>query len=116
MKKKHVIAIFAMIVGVSSASAVDFWPHYAIVIQMALYTSMVFVPLFLGLWAERNRHAFRVSMFSAIIVHGLFLYMIRSTFPFRTVLVIVPIALVEAAGKFAALDKILCNRSVVSPK
>ena len=68
MNKKHLITIFCITVGASSALAVDFWPHYAVVIQMALYTIMVFGPLFLGLWSERNPRAFWISI-SSVLAH-----------------------------------------------
>ncbi|MGA2675126.1 MAG: hypothetical protein ABSE99_18065 [Terracidiphilus sp.] len=110
MKKKHFVTIFCIIVGGSSVLAVGVWPQYAAVIQMTLYTIMVFVPVFLGLWPERNRRVFWGSMSSAIIMHGLFLYMIRSTFPFRTILVVIPIVLIEASVIYVAMDKVLGDR------
>jgi hypothetical protein len=106
MKKKQLITIFCVIVGASSALAVGYWPRYAAGIQMMLYTIMVFGPLFLGLWSERNRRTFWIGMSSAVVVHGLFLYAIRSTFPFSTVLVVIPVALVEAALIFVIIDKV----------
>jgi hypothetical protein len=110
MKKKHLVTAFCIIVVGSSLFAQGLWPQYAAVIQMTLYTIMVFGPLFLSLWSERNRRAFWVGMSSAIVAHGLFLYMIRLTFPFRTILIVIPIVLVEASVMFVAMDKILGDR------
>jgi cellulose synthase/poly-beta-1,6-N-acetylglucosamine synthase-like glycosyltransferase len=115
MKKKHLVAIFASVAGGSSAWASYSWPQYAAVIQVALFTSFVFVPLFMFFWSEINRGAFWFSISAAIVVHGLLLYVIRSVFPFSSVLVVVPIALVEASAIFVAIDKILGERSVEHP-
>ncbi len=82
---------------------------------MVLYTIMVFGSLFLHFWSERNRRAFWICISAALVVHGLFLYVIRSIFPFRSVLIVVPIALVEASVIFVAIDKILGDRSVGRP-
>lgn len=82
---------------------------------MLLYTFFVFGPLFLGLWSERNRRAFWICMSAAFAAHGAFLYVIRSTFPFSSVLIVVPIALVEAAAIFAAMDRILSGRGAERP-
>lgn len=58
-------------------------------------------------WSERNRPAFWVIMSSAMIVHGFFLYIIRTIFPFRSVWIVVPIALIEATGILAVMLKTL---------
>lgn len=108
--------MLCILVGGSSFLGVNYWPRYASVFEMALYTFMVFGPLFLGLWSERNRRIFWVTMSAAIVVHGLFLYMIRATFPFSTVLIVVPIAIAEAAAIFAAMDKIMNDRNVERPE
>ncbi|HUX45576.1 MAG TPA: hypothetical protein VMV57_12570 [Terracidiphilus sp.] len=116
IKKKHLISIFCLTVGAASALGVGYWPGYAVVIQMALYTVIVFGPLFLGLWPARNRRIFWGMMSAAVVVHGLFLYMIRALFPFSTVLIVLPIALAEAAAIFVAMDKSLGDRSVEHPE
>ena len=107
MKKKHLVTIFCVVVGGSGATAVGLWPQYAAAIQMTIYTSMVFGSLFLGLWSERHRPAFWVGILLALPTHGLILYAIRSTFPFRSILIVVPIALTEAVAMLAAFLKIL---------
>ena len=63
-------------------------------------------------WSERDRPAFWIILSSAIIVHGLFLYFIRAIFPFRSVWIVVPIALIEATGILAVLDKMLGDSNV----
>ena len=116
IKRKHLITIFCVIAGGSSVLAVRRWPQYAVAIQMTLYTIMVVGAPFLHFWSERNRRAFWVNMSWAMIVHCLFLYIIRSAFPFRSVLVVVPIALIEASVMFVAMDKILGTRTVERPE
>jgi hypothetical protein len=101
-------------VGGASALAVDYWPHYATIIQMSLFTIMVFGPLLLGLWPQRTSRFFWMTMSAAVIAHGAFLYAIRETFPFSTVLIVVPIALLEAATLFVAIDKVFGNQNVES--
>lgn len=112
--RKQLLAICSIVVGVSCAAAVDRWPEFAVPIEMLLYTSFVFVPLFLGMWSERHRRTFWISMLLAAIAHGLLLYAIRSTFPFRTVLIIIPFALLEAVVIFAVMDKVLRDHGIGS--
>lgn len=116
INRKHIIAVCAIVVGLSCAAAVDHWPQFAVPIQMLLFSSFVFVPLFLGLWSERHRRIFWMCISLAVVVHGLLLYFIRSTFPFSTVLIVIPIALVEAVVIFAVMDKVLGDRSIERPK
>lgn len=111
IKRSHVLAACSIAVGLCCAFAVGLWPKHAVPIQMALYTYFVIVPLFLGFWSERRRGIFWVSMSSAILAHGLFLYGFRSVFPFKTVLVVIPTALIEALALIVAMDKILGERS-----
>jgi hypothetical protein len=115
MKKKHLIAIFSSVIGASGAWASYSWPRYAVAIQMALFTSFVFVPLFMFFWSERVRRPFWICISVALVAHGLLLCMIRSIFPFSSVLVLVPIAIVEASVIFTAIDKITGERSVERP-
>lgn len=112
IRNKHLITTFCVIVGGASVLAVSFWPQYAVAIQMAVYTIMALGAPLLHFWSERNRRVFWIVISSAMIVHGLFLYIIRSTFPFRSVLVVVPIALIEASVLFVAMDRILGDRAV----
>jgi hypothetical protein len=111
VKRKHLVAISSIAVGLSCAAAADYWRQFAAPIEMVLYSFFVFGPLFLGLWSERHRQVFWTSMSSAIILHGFLLYMVRSVFPFSTVLVVVPMALIEALALFVVMDKILGERS-----
>ncbi len=67
-------------------------------------------------WSERDRRAFWIILLSAIIVHSLFLYFVRTIFPFRSVWIVVPIALIEATGILAVMDKMLGNSNVEYPK
>lgn len=58
-------------------------------------------------WSERRRAAFWIVVMSATIAHGVFLYIIRTIFPFHSVWVIAPVALIEAMGLFVVMDKTL---------
>lgn len=115
MQKKHLITIFCFAVAGCDFLAVNHWPQYAGAIEMTLYTIMVFGAPVMHFWSERNRNAFWIIMTFAMIVHGVFLYIIRTTFPFRSVWIVVPIALIEATGIFVVMDKALGDRSTERP-
>lgn len=97
-------------IGLAAFLSVSLWPQYMTPIQMALYTTFVFGPLFLGLWAERHRLVFWIGILLTLALHGMLLYSIRSMFPFRTVLVVIPIALVESSVMFILMLKALGDR------
>jgi hypothetical protein len=113
MQKKHLITIFCLTVSGCDFLAVSVWPQYTVAIEMVLYTIMVFGAPVMHFWSERNRRAYWVILSSAMIAHALFLYVIRSVFPFRSVWLIVPIALIEAVGIFVVMDKTLSDDSVI---
>jgi cellulose synthase/poly-beta-1,6-N-acetylglucosamine synthase-like glycosyltransferase len=74
---------------------------------MALYTFFVFGPLALAQWSSRRQRNFWIGASLLIAAHGLVLYIIRSIFPFRSVLVIIPIALIEACALYFIMLKMI---------
>jgi hypothetical protein len=107
MDKKKRRGIFGAITGLAAVIAIGHWPSHAVFIQMALYSSFVLVPLFLGLWPDRHRDRFWPGMAGVVILHCAVLYLIRADFPFATVLIIVPTALTEAIVLFTLMLKLL---------
>jgi len=100
-----------MIVGLATggfcAFAVGHWPVQAVPIQMALCSGFVFVPLILGFWSDISRTRFLVCILLTAALHAAALFLIRPLFPFRTVLVLVPIALTEFVVLAAVMLKVL---------
>lgn len=95
MSKKRGRAVLGAVAGLAVLTALGEWPSQAALIQMALYTSFVLVPLFLGLWPGRHRDRFWPGIAAAVALHFVFLYSIRAMFPFSTILTMIPIALIE---------------------
>lgn len=67
-------------------------------------------------WPERDRPVYWIMLSSATLVHFLFLYIIRTIFPFRSVWTLAPIALIETTGILALMLKVLGGRSVERPE
>jgi hypothetical protein len=107
LSRKHLIAISCTAIGLGFVVAESLWPQYRIALQMALYSFFIFGPLFLGLWPDRKRTNFWAGMVFMLSLHSVLLYAVRSIFPFRNVLTIIPIALVEACVMFLLMLKIL---------
>jgi hypothetical protein len=103
-------------VGAAGALLVKHLPQYASAIQIALFTFMVFGCLFLGLWPDRHRRLWGTAILFALALHGIVLYLIRSMFPFRSILIIIPIALAEAVAMFTLILKILGDRDAEQRK
>jgi threonine/homoserine efflux transporter RhtA len=74
---------------------------------MALYTFFVFGPLALALWSSRRQRNFWIGASLLIATHAVVLYIIRSIFPFRSVLIVIPIALVEACALYLIMLKMI---------
>jgi hypothetical protein len=94
--KKTITTVACIATGVIGAASVRGWPEYATQIQMVLYTVMVLGLLFIGLWSERGRAKFRTGLCLLVLLHLLVLASMRSLFPFKTILVVIPVAIVEA--------------------
>lgn len=107
MQKKHVRMIFGITVGICGAAAADVWPSHAAAAQMTFFSLLSLGAVVIGLWSDRNRPRYLLGMCTALLFHGAFLYLARSIFPFKTVLMVVPVAIIEAAVLFAIMLKIL---------
>jgi hypothetical protein len=108
--KKRLRSTVAISLGFFGAIAVRQWSPEAARIQMALYTACVVLPLFFGLWANVTRGRFWAGMAAVLGIHILVLYAIRSTFPFRTILQIIPLILIEAFAMFFFMAKLLDDK------
>ena len=95
MQKKYLIAIFGIGTGLIGAVSVGQWPEYARQIQMALYSIIVLGLLLIGFWSDRSRQRFWMGIGLVVLLHSATLISIRSLFPFKTILVVIPIALTE---------------------
>ena len=95
-----------ILLGGACAASVGVWPAHAGLIQMALYTVAVFGPLVLATWGDRHQRRFGTWMALAIILHCGVLYLIRSIFPFRTILSIIPLVLIEFVILFILMLKV----------
>lgn len=107
MSKKHLRTISAITIGGFSVFAVGHWPVQAVPIQMALYSAMVLGPLIFAFWSDWSRNRFWICIFLAPALHVVALFLIRPVFPFRSVLVVVPIALAEATVLATVVVKVL---------
>lgn len=101
------MAIIATLIGGSCAEAIHLWPEYKVPLQMTLYTCFIFGPLALALWSSRNLRGFWMVTLLMLAAHGLVLYTLRSTFPFSSVLIVIPIALVEVCAIYMIALKML---------
>lgn len=95
MPKKYVIMIFGIVTGLMGAVFVGQWPEYAVQIQMALYSVLVLGLLVIGFWSDRSRQQFWRGIGLVVLLHLALLISIRSLFPFKTILAVIPIAIAE---------------------
>jgi hypothetical protein len=100
-------AVLGCGVGVACAAAIRFWPEGKAPIQILLYTFFVFGPLAFGLWSSRHRPKFWIGALLLFAAHAVALFFIRSTFPFRSVLAIIPLALVECCALYLIMLKLV---------
>ena len=61
----------------------------------------------MGVWSDRRRPRYLTAICTAILIHTVILFLLRTVFPFKTVLTVVPIALLEAVILYAIMLKIL---------
>ena len=87
--------IFGMVTGLMGAASIGQWPEYAGQIQMALYSVIVLGLLLIGFWSDRSRQRFWSGIGLVVLLHSALLISIRSLFPFKTILVVIPIAISE---------------------
>jgi cytochrome bd-type quinol oxidase subunit 2 len=95
MKIKYVVMIFATVTGLVGAASASQWPNHASLIQMVLYSVMVLGLLFLSFWSDRGRREFWKGIAFVVLLHAVFLLLIRSLFPFKTILIVLPMAITE---------------------
>jgi hypothetical protein len=105
--RSRLVAIVATVIGGSCAEAIHLWPEYKIPLQMTLYSCFIFGPLALALWSSRNLLGFWMVTMLTLAAHALVLYMLRFTFPFSSVLIVIPIALVEVCAIYMVALKLL---------
>jgi hypothetical protein len=89
------LRIAAVVVGLAGAASVGRWPNHAALLQMILYSTMLFAPLLSYFWKDRHGGNFWTGIGLVIFLHCASLLLIHSYFLFRSILVIVPIALIE---------------------
>ena len=94
-------------VGLCAAAAEDIWPGHVALTQMAFFSMMSLGVVILGLWSDLGRPKYSVALGTVVAIHALFLFAIRSVFPFSTVLIVIPIALLEAVILYTIMLKIL---------
>ena len=96
-------------IGMLAAMLTDLWSAHLVLVQMLLFSAMVFAPLLIFLWSSRHCRGLRYGIPVMLIVHCGVLYLARDYFPFRSVFSIVPLAVCEAA-LFALLGVTLADR------
>lgn len=82
-------------IGIGGGIALASLPRWTRALEMTMYTAMVAVPILFRLRARRWQPRFRTTVLILCIVHGLFLWLLRSIFPYKTVLILIPYALLE---------------------
>jgi len=112
--KKRAKSLLGIVLGMAGAGAVDAWPSHAAPIQIALYTVLVFLPLAFATWGDRRHRRFWTWAAVAVILHCGILYVIRSIFPFGSILTIIPLVLIEFVILFVLMLK-LTGQDEVEP-
>jgi hypothetical protein len=86
---------------------VSHFPDHAYYIQITLYSAVVVGLLVWGLFSHRNEPGFWSGMSLVVLLHCIFLYLIRPVFPFTSMYSVVPFMLVEAIGGFIVVLRCL---------
>jgi phosphatidylglycerophosphate synthase len=107
MSEKNTIRTCAVIVGLSGIAAARHWPEYAALIEILLYSMIILGVLLSSFWSDRRRSGFWTGMSIVFLLHGVVLFFIHSYFPFRTILTVVPILLVEGIVVIIIMVKVL---------
>ena len=94
--------------GFMAAFLEDLWPERRAVTQMLLFSVMVFAPMCLFLWESRRIRLLQYGFVGMALVHSGILRSYHSSFPFRSIWSIVPIAICESIA-LAALGLFLVN-------
>jgi cytochrome bd-type quinol oxidase subunit 2 len=107
MRIKHLIMALAVLAGIATSAAVQQWPAQASWLQMLLYSITVIGLLLVGLWPHRHQSRFWPGMCLVLLLHGLILFLMRSIFPFKTILVVIPFLVIEGVVAFILMLKLL---------
>jgi hypothetical protein len=114
MSKKRLRMIVGCTIGAFGAFAVGHWPQQAVPLQMMIYTSMVVLPLIFLAFGRIEPHGrFLLGVLSILVLHSVVLLLIRTVFPFKSILTIIPIALGECTVLAALMLKILGDDEAV---
>lgn len=109
---KTLFSVIGMMLGVSAAAAVHEWPEHATPIQMTLY-SLAFVLILLpAFWDDRHHPRYVAAMSAALVIHVVILFFIRPLFPFKTILTVVPLLIVEAMILVGTIIKVRGERGL----
>jgi len=118
MKKtsdKTLKLILALALGLSGAFSVDRWPNHAALFEMILYTAMIFFPLLFFFWSDRHRARFWTGITLIVVLHGVLLFLMRSSFPFRAILLVLPVLFIEGCALAIIMIKLLGDDSSSVP-
>jgi hypothetical protein len=107
MSTKNQSRLFGLIAGLAGAACVHHWPSHAFYIQIAFYSVIVLGLLFWVLWSHRNQPGFWPGMSLVFLLHWIFLYLIRSIFPFKAMFTVAPLMLIEAIAGIILVLRIL---------
>ena len=104
---KQYAIIAGGILGLTGAAAVHHWPKNAQVLQMLFYSFLVIGALLWAAWSRRSSPKFTMAIATMALLHCIVLVAARDVFPFRTVFLMVPVALSELVIIFTLMLKIL---------
>jgi hypothetical protein len=110
MKSKHIVCIYGTIIGIAGATAVDLWPEHAAPIQMALYSAIVLGVIFSSFWEDRHHPKYLAGMSVLFLLHCICIFFSRSYFPFKTILAIIPMVVMEFIVLMMVMIKIRGDR------
>jgi hypothetical protein len=107
MSAKSILLIGSLTLGIGAAFAVGHWPSHARAVQMSSYSLLILGIVFTFLWTQpRNRKLLPVIGL-VLLIHGIALFALQQFFPFRTVLVVVPLGFIEVVILLAVVIKVL---------
>jgi hypothetical protein len=107
VSRKNRIRICAGALALISAAAAGHWKHLSGPIEMAMYSALTVGLVLVGFWADRRRPRFLIAVCSVLAAHCALLFAIRGIFPFRTILTVYSLAIIEGTALAVLLLKIL---------
>ena len=99
--------ILAVTLGLIGAASVDRWPNHAAFVQIILYSAIIFLPLLFFFWSDRHHPRFWLGVGLIILFHSILIWWLYSSFPFRTILIILPILFIEGSALAMVMIKML---------